>query len=121
MILKNNLYSIQSQNIGDSKADFRVSLDAEHFIYKAHFPSNPITPGVCLIQMVVELFGTLKNTDYKIDTLKNVKFTAPISPLEFSEIDVAIDFTENQIKAIIKEKNTVFAKMSLILSENLKI
>jgi 3-hydroxyacyl-[acyl-carrier-protein] dehydratase len=121
MILRENLYSIVSQNILENRADFRIKLNAEHFIYKAHFPNNPITPGVCLIQMVAELFGVAKNADFIIKTLKNVKFTAPISPLEFSEIGVAVDFSENenfyQIKAVIKENETVFAKISMNLSE----
>jgi 3-hydroxyacyl-[acyl-carrier-protein] dehydratase len=115
MILKDNLYSIQSQNIGENKACFRVSFDAEHFIYKAHFPKNPITPGVCLIQMVIELFSALHGADLCIKTLRNVKFTAPISPLEFPQVDVALEFSGNHIKAIIKEKEMVFVKMSLIL------
>ncbi|MDR1225307.1 MAG: hypothetical protein LBK47_00200 [Prevotellaceae bacterium] len=119
MILKDNLYTIKSQNASENKAGFRVALHAESFIYKAHFPNNPITPGVCLIQMVVELFGVLRGADFRIKTLKNVKFTAPISPLAFPEVDVALDFSENenrwQIKAIVKESDTVFAKISTIL------
>ncbi|MDR1197766.1 MAG: hypothetical protein LBK94_01965 [Prevotellaceae bacterium] len=119
MILKDNFFTIQSQNILENKADFRVALDVENFIYKAHFPNRPISPGVCLIQMVVELFNTLQGKNFSIKTLKNVKFTAPISPLEFPQIDVLLDFARNdnyyQIKAIIKEKETVFAKISLIL------
>jgi 3-hydroxyacyl-[acyl-carrier-protein] dehydratase len=119
MILRDNLYTIKLQNISENKANFRIALNVENFIYRAHFPNNPITPGVCLIQMVVELFGVLLGRDSNIKTLKNVKFTAPISPLEFPEIDVLLDFAENenfwQIKALIKENEMIFAKMSLIL------
>jgi 3-hydroxyacyl-[acyl-carrier-protein] dehydratase len=119
MILKDNLFTIKSQHISENKAGFRVALHAENFIYKAHFPNNPITPGVCLIQMVVELFSIVQGADFSIKTLKNVKFTAPISPLEFPEIDFLLDFSENEktwlIKAVIKENEMVFAKMSMIL------
>ena len=120
MILKDHFFTIKSQNISDGKAGFRIKLNAENFIYQAHFPNNPITPGVCLIQMAVELLGLLKGTNFSIKTLKNVKFTAPISPLEFPEIDFLLDFAENencwQMKVIIQEKETIFAKMSLMLS-----
>jgi len=119
MILKDNFFTIKNQNITDGKAEFRVKLNAENFVYQAHFPNNPITPGVCLIQMAVELFGSLKGTNFSIKTLKNVKFTAPINPLEFSEVDFLIEFTENenlwQIKVLIKEKEITFAKISMIL------
>jgi 3-hydroxyacyl-[acyl-carrier-protein] dehydratase len=120
MILKDNLYSIASQSTAGNRADFRVALNADNFIYKAHFPDNPITPGVCLIQMAVELYAAAAGGSYRIGMLKNVKFTAPISPLEFAQIDVGIEFEGNRIKAVIKEKDMVFAKMSLTLYENLR-
>ena len=120
MILKDDFFTIKSQNVTDTKAEFLLKLNAENFIYQAHFPNNPITPGVCLIQMAVELFNSLKESNFSIKTLKNVKFTAPISPLEFPQFDFLLDFAENenrwQLKVLIKEKETTFAKMSLILS-----
>ena len=43
-------------------ADIRLLPD--NVIYKAHFPEKPITPGVCIVQMAVELFArcVAKNT-----------------------------------------------------------
>ena len=120
MILKDNLFAIKSQSVSENKADFRVALHAENFIYKAHFPNNPITPGVCLIQMVVELFGALRGANFSIRTLKNVKFTAPVSPLEFPQINLSLDYAEDektwQIKAVIKENEMIFAKINMILA-----
>ena len=120
MILKDNFFTIKNQNVLDGKAEFRIKLNAENFIYQAHFPNNPITPGVCLIQMAVELFGLLKGASFGIKTLKNVKFTAPINPFEFPEVDFLLEFAEkeNQVKVLIKAKETVFAKISLVLSTN---
>ena len=122
MILIDDFFTIKSQHVSDGKADFRVKLNAEHFVYRAHFPNNPITPGVCLLQMTEELFSWLKGANFRIKTLKNVKFTAPISPLEFPEVGFLLEFTESeglwQIKVLIKEEETVFAKMSIVLSTN---
>ena len=122
MILKEDFFTIENQNVSEGKAGFRIKLNAENFIYQAHFPNNPITPGVCLIQMAVELFGSLKGASFSIKTLKNVKFTAPISPLEFPEVDFLLEYAPNgnlwQVKVLIQEKETIFAKMSLMLSMN---
>ena len=122
MILINNFYTIKNQNISDVKAEFRIRLNAENFVYQAHFPNNPITPGVCLIQMAVELFNVVKGEKFSIKTLKNVKFTSPINPLEYPEVDFALEFAEKegfwQLKVLIKENETVFAKMSVILATN---
>jgi len=122
MILKNNFYTIEKSSISEREAEFLVKLNAENFIYQAHFPNNPITPGVCLIQMAVELFSTLKAAKFSIKTVKNVKFTAPVSPLEFPEVDFLLEFAENenlwQLKVLIKKNETAFAKMSLVLAAN---
>ena len=122
MILINNFYTVKNKNISDEKAEFRINLNAENFVYKAHFPNNPITPGVCLIQMAVELFGVVKSKKFSIKTLKNVKFTSPINPLEFPEVDFVLEFTEKaglwQLKVLIKENETIFAKMIMMLSTN---
>ena len=123
MILKDTFFTIESQNIKEEKAKFRIKLHAEHFIYQAHFPNNPITPGVCLIQMAVEPFSLLKGANFSIKSLKNVKFTAPINPLEFPEVDFILESAKNDdhwlIKVLIMEKEKAFAKMSLLLDENL--
>ena len=122
MILKDDFFTIENQNISNGKAEFRVKLNAGSFIYQAHFPNQPITPGVCLIQMAVELFSAVKGKKFRIKILKNVKFTAVISPLEFPEVDFVIEFAQHeidwQLKVLIKDAETVFAKMSMILSTN---
>ena len=119
MILKDNFFTINSQEITDKKADFRIKLNAENFVYQVHFPNNPITPGVFLIQIVTELFGLLKGRKLNIKTLKTVKFTAPINPFEFPEVDFSLDFLEKEnlyyVKAVIKKDETVFAKISIVL------
>jgi 3-hydroxyacyl-[acyl-carrier-protein] dehydratase len=154
MTLKDTFFTIEKQDSAEGKACFRIKWNAESFIYKAHFPDNPVTPGVCLIQTAVELFGVLKGAQgayivencahvakncayivescahidenctgkgagFGIKTLKNVKFIAPINPLEFPETDFLLEFSENenlwQVKALVKENETVFAKMSMIL------
>ncbi|MDR2805232.1 MAG: hypothetical protein LBB85_06240 [Dysgonamonadaceae bacterium] len=119
MILKDNFFTIKAQDLDNEKAAFRVKWNSENIIYKAHFPNNPITPGVCLIQTVVELFGVLKKRNFNIHALKNIKFTAPINPLEYPETDFMLEFSEDenhwQVKALVNDKNTVFAKMSMIL------
>ena len=56
MILKNSLYTIADKRMEGSGIFYQILLDKNHFIYKAHFPNEPITPGVCIIQIAKELF-----------------------------------------------------------------
>ena len=56
MILLNDFFQIVESGVDPKSGQliFKVRLNASHVIYKAHFPGMPITPGVCIIQMVTE-------------------------------------------------------------------
>lgn len=120
MKLIDNLYSINAReldNMGD-KAIFGISLNADNVIYKAHFPSNPITPGVCLIQIALEITELCKNTDLEIKKLKNVKFTSQLNPIQSPDINVEISGLKNEnseVTVVFRDEQTVFSKISLIL------
>ena len=54
-MLNSTFYTIRKRTDTEGGVDYRVSLNASHIIYEAHFPGNPVTPGVCIIQIVKEL------------------------------------------------------------------
>ena len=70
---------------------FRVRLDASHKVYQAHFPGNPITPGVCLLECVEYLTGVLYGRSLKLHQIKNVKFTSVLDPRQSPEASVEIE------------------------------
>ncbi len=78
MILKNSFYHIVNYTADNST--YEIGLNAEHKIFKAHFPERPITPGVCLVQIVLELMEVLTQKKLTITKVKNVKFLSVISP-----------------------------------------
>ena len=77
----NNLYTIDSKDVVDASIRYNIHLDASHFIYQAHFPDEPITPGVCIIQIAKELLEEHLGIGLEIQKVKNVKFLNVISPL----------------------------------------
>ena len=77
----NNLYTIDSKDVVDASIRYNIHLDASHFIYQAHFPDEPITPGVCIIQIAKELLEEHLGIGLEIQKVKNVKFLSVISPL----------------------------------------
>jgi len=96
MILQDNLYTIVSQQQEGGVDAFRVRINPEWPIYKAHFPGRPITPGVCIVQMVQELLQTLMHRELCLRKAKNVKYLAIISPEEVSELTVSFTKIEEQ-------------------------
>ena len=49
-----------------SNTSFRLRLNPEHFIYQAHFPGEPVTPGVCILQIGKELLAELLQESLEI-------------------------------------------------------
>lgn len=80
MILKNSLYHITSKN--DTVPAYAIMLQADHAIYRAHFPGQPVTPGVCIVQMAVELLSDHLGKPLQLVGAKNIKFMSVISPIE---------------------------------------
>ena len=72
MKLLNSLYKIVSKGVQESSLHYDIQLDASHFIYQAHFPGEPITPGVCIIQIAKELLEEHLNQRFNIKMIKNV-------------------------------------------------
>ena len=54
MKLIDDFYKIVLLEKNDDSFSCKVSLNANHGLYRVHFPGNPVTPGVCLIQMASE-------------------------------------------------------------------
>ncbi len=69
-MLEGTLYQIVSRGEGTAT----VRLLPESPIYKAHFPGYPVTPGVTLVQMGLELMGR------KLAAAKDIKFVVPVLP-----------------------------------------
>lgn len=104
MVLKDSMFSIRSEEALTT----HIELHADHPIYQAHFPGNPITPGVCLVQMIGELAEGQVGHPLALSNVVNLKFLAPISPVNTPVIDIiftSIDEEGNDIKT----KGTIMA------------
>jgi len=118
MILQDNLYTIVSQEQQDGFPVFRVKIRPEWPIYKAHFPGHPITPGVCIVQMVQELLQKLLQRDLQLSEAKNVKYLAIISPEEMSDLTITFSKMEERpdgglkVQAQVASGDTLCTKLS---------
>lgn len=121
MKLQNNLYNITHR----SENSFRVALNRDSIIYRAHFPEQPITPGVCIIQIAAELLETLLCRNLELAEVVNAKFLSVINPLETPE--VAYSFTKMaedeqqstlKVAVTVSSDKTVCAKLSLLFKVN---
>lgn len=81
-LLGDFFYITDSSIIDSEKIRCVVSFNEAHPIYKAHFIGNPITPGVCLVQMAVEILESIYKKPFVLQRIRNIKFKKPITPKE---------------------------------------
>lgn len=118
MKLQNEFLSIVDRKEEGNGLVFTVKLNAEHFIFKSHFPGNPIMPGVCMLQAVAELLSFQTGKDMELSAANNVKYTSVLSPIDSPLVDFIFSpFTMTddgcKVKVVIKNAEKIFAKTSL--------
>ena len=118
--LKKNkmLQGILYETIAVDAAGATVRLLPESPVYRGHFPGYPITPGVCLVEIALELIAEMAGQaghDGKVRLVgaKNIKFTSPIIPSEGTELRFNLGGEGSERTVEILSGETLCAKMSL--------
>lgn len=122
MRLKDSLYTVADSRLVEGGAEYDIRLNPEHFIYAAHFPGEPITPGVCIMQTGVELLSLFVGAELELKSVKSIKFLKIISPDEVTELTWHIGKVQNvdgEVKAqfSVTSGEDVYAKLSLTCVE----
>lgn len=118
MKLKNNLYSISRTSREPRQADIELRRDC--VIYKAHFPEEPITPGVCIIQIATELLEEIESTAFTLEEVVNAKFLSPINPDKVLNVSCSypkyavLPDGKVKVSVAVTGDSTAYAKLSLI-------
>lgn len=130
MLLKDNLYTVVETEVKPSatgemetpqEVRFLLRLHPDHVIYQAHFPGEPITPGVCIVQIGKELLEELLGCSLEITKVKNVKFLSVVSPREtvsvtyvFKKVETSDDGSEVKAQISVMVDEEAKAKVSFI-------
>ena len=76
----NDFYKINSRMDDGEAVLFDVSLLPEYRVYTGHFPGNPVSPGVCSIQMIKECAEQLSGRRLFLAYLAKCRFSTVITP-----------------------------------------
>lgn len=128
MKLKNNLYKIISKEEVNSIFNYTVELNPSCMIYEAHFPGEPITPGVCIVQIGKEVIEDLlleqssASRRLEIIKAKNIKFLSVISPNEMPILTYQVRklvFSDDKMtvetQIVVNSDDKSMAKISLVM------
>lgn len=119
MLLKNFYKITNIKNNADSYS-INVELNADHEIYKGHFPEQPVVPGVCTMQIVKECVEKIKNTELCYSQIQSCKFLSVIDPKTDNMVEIVISLSQGEdnsmnIQADILQKEQPATKLKAIL------
>ena len=116
-MLENELYTVD----GIDSNLLRIRLRPESGIFKAHFPDNPVTPGVCQVGIIEELAGKICGCKLILREVKSLKYTDVLRP-SMNVVEVKFDKLEEEedgviAKGTVMSGGQVFTKFSLIFGK----
>lgn len=108
-----NYYHIQSQQIGVSEAHFSLLLDPSCEVYKGHFPTRPIAPGACSLEMIRQCACQALGQEVRFMNIKQCKYLLPLEPNIHSLLDLNLTWNENTISAVMTWQDQVAIKLKV--------
>ena len=114
-----DFYTLQSYEKAENGSfTANILLNKDHDIFKGHFPGNPVTPGVCMMQIIKELTEEFIGRKLFLKTASNVKFMAIINPFETPELKLILDVAENETDVKVKNTTSFGETIALKMSVN---
>lgn len=115
-MLLNRYFTINSVERHEEGTVFRVTLNPDHEIYKGHFRGNPISPGVCTVEMVKECAQQIADAPLSFANIKNCRFISLLTPASEEELQILVSLTESEegyaIKANVDGQEQAYLTLS---------
>ena len=92
MTLLNDFFFIQQEENIPGSVKAKISINPQHKIFDGHFPGKPVVPGVCMVQIIIELMEKVILKKVKLREADSIKFLAVMNPTDNDEIDVTINY-----------------------------
>ena len=100
-MLQGNFFTIRTIEPEEGLIRARLEINPAHHIFKGHFPSIPVVPGVCMLQMVKETIENVIGRDTRLERSDHMKFLAVINPVEINMVQLDIRYTLSEKRQII--------------------
>ncbi|WP_299205643.1 3-hydroxyacyl-ACP dehydratase [Brumimicrobium sp.] len=106
------------EQLKDQEFEAFIHLNKDHDIFKGHFPGNPVTPGVCMLQILKEITAQIVEQKLVMKSSSNIKFMALINPEKTPDLRLNIVIKtdaegEVHVKNVCYFDDTVALKMGV--------
>jgi len=120
MTLLNDFFFILLQEPSPNLVKAKITINEHHKIFEGHFPGIPVVPGVCMVQIILEIMEAVIRKPVRLTESDTIKFLTVMSPKENKEIDVSIDYTAERgrflINASLFSGSVIFFKLNGVLT-----
>ena len=93
----------------------RITIDGKHRLFEGHFPGNPVTPGVVLLEIMRQVLCEAAAKDLMLSGARDIKFTNPVIPEQHTEFDLEMNIEEAEgeilVNAVFSEDDIIFTKI----------
>ncbi|MBO5250459.1 MAG: beta-hydroxyacyl-ACP dehydratase [Bacteroidaceae bacterium] len=104
----------------DGATLFQISLRPDCQVYQGHFPGEPVSPGVCNIQMVKECAEQVAGKPLILANLQQCRLTTLVTPVQHPQVEVMIHLEEKgeayKLKATIGKGEEVYLDLKAELA-----
>jgi 3-hydroxyacyl-[acyl-carrier-protein] dehydratase len=114
-MLAGDFFTIKNIQSNGSETEAVLGINAEHEIFKGHFPGQPVVPGVCMMQMIKEILEIVISKNTRLLRADHAKFLSMIDPRVHATIKASVNWRlaengEIEVVSSLFDESTVFLK-----------
>ena len=99
-MLKDSLYTIKQITNENNVVEAIIELDKAHEIFKGHFPSQPVLPGACMLQMTKEILEDTLHIKLQLIKADEIKFLQMIQPVDDAALLFSIQYNLSESSTV---------------------
>lgn len=120
MLLK-DFYKVNTLETVENMTTAAITINKNHEVFQGHFPGNPVTPGVCMMQIIKELTEEIVSEKLFMQSSSNIKFMAIINPEKTPDLILTLDISKTEVGYKVKNVSKFDETVALKLTTNYKI
>ena len=92
----NDFFTISNTESSATEIWAELFINADHKIFKGHFPNQPVVPGVCMMQMIKEIVENVLDKQTNLVHAADMKFLAVIDPTKNNLVQATIKYSTDE-------------------------
>lgn len=110
-MFRNDLYTLLENRAEVAGVCFRIRLNAEHPLFKGHFPAQPVLPGVCTLSIVRECLADIVACPVRFTEIRECKFTAAVDPRTTPELEIRLTAANGALQSSVTDGERTILKL----------